>query len=176
MKQINTSRLTIRLSEIKDARELIDLDHLIWTEQTSPGPLIWKSQEDFLLDTPPGSQLVALNEDKLCGYVGFGCPSTMESNRHVCEVNIAVHPDYQREGIGSQLMEAIKAHAAAHGIRKLRLRVLSCNDAALAFYRKCGFKEEGRLREEFYLGGRYVDEIFMACMITGGQGYGDYLA
>ena len=176
MKQINKARLTIRPSEIKDVRELIDLDHLIWTEDTSPGPMLWRSQEDFLLNAPPGSQLVALQDDKLCGYVGFGCPSRMESNRHVCEVNIAVHPNYQRLGIGRQLMEAIKEHAAAHAIRKLRLRVLSCNESAISFYRECGFVEEGRLREEFYLGGRYVDEIFMSCMLTGGNGYGDHLA
>lgn len=72
MKQINKARLTIRPSEIKDVRELIDLDHLIWTEDTSPGPMLWRSQEDFLLNAPPGSQLVALQDDKLCGYVGFG--------------------------------------------------------------------------------------------------------
>lgn len=94
----------------------------------------------------------------------------------MCEVNIAVHPNYQRLGIGRQLMEAIKEHAAAHAIRKLRLRVLSCNESAISFYRECGFVEEGRLREEFYLGGRYVDEIFMSCMLTGGNGYGDRLA
>lgn len=52
MKQINKARLTIRPSEIKDVRELIDLDHLIWTEDTSPGPMLWRSQEDFLLNAP----------------------------------------------------------------------------------------------------------------------------
>lgn len=176
MKLSNRDRFIIRFSEIKDVRELIHLDHMIWTEDTSPGPLIWRSQEDYLLNAPPGSQLVALKDDKLCGYVGFGCPSRMESNRHVCEVNIAVHPDYQRLGIGRQLIEAIKEHAADNAIRKLRLRVLSCNESALSFYRKCGFVEEGRLREEFYLGGRYVDEIFMCCMLAGGEGYGDHLA
>lgn len=97
----------------------------------------------------------------------------MESNRHVCEVNIAVHPRFQRLGVGSRLIAEIKRHAVRHGIRKLRLRVLSCNTPALHFYRKCGFEEEGRLREEFYLSGRYVDEVFMSCWLTGGEGDGD---
>lgn len=175
MKPMNKDMLIIRPSEIKDVRELIALDHMIWTENTSPGPLMWRSQEDYLLNAPPGSQLVAIREDKLCGYVGFGCPSRMESNSHVCEVNIAVHPSYQRLGIGSQLIEAIKEHASNHAIRKLRLRVLSCNRPARSFYRKCGFLEEGRLREEFYLGGRYVDEIFMSCMLRGGTEHGNHL-
>lgn len=167
------SALVIRPSELKDVRELIGLDHLIWTEQTAPSPLMWRSREDYLLHAPPGSQLVAVQDGELCGVVGFGCPTEMESNRHVCEVNIAVHPRYQRLGIGSRLIAEIKRHAACHGIRKLRLRVLSSNTAAIMFYRKCGFEEEGRLREEFYLGGRYVDEIFMSCRLTGGEEDGD---
>jgi ribosomal protein S18 acetylase RimI-like enzyme len=176
MQQINGGQLTIRPSEIKDARELIVLDNMIWTEDTTPGPLMWRSREDYLLHAPPGSQLVALQGGELCGYVGFGCPSGMESNRHVCEVNIAVHPRFQRQGIGGMLIAAIKRHAAAHGIRKLRLRVLSSNEPALAFYRKCGFHEEGRLKDEFYLSGHYVDEVFMCCMLTGGNEDGSHFA
>ncbi|MEK4061243.1 MULTISPECIES: GNAT family N-acetyltransferase [unclassified Paenibacillus] len=176
MQQIIRGSLTIRPSEFKDTRELIILDNMIWTEETTPGPLMWCSREDYLLHAPPGSQLVALQEGELCGYVGFGCPSGMESNRHVCEVNIAVHPKFQRLGIGGQLIEAIKQHAGENGIRKLRLRVLSSNTPALSFYRKCGFEEEGRLREEFYLGGHYVDEVFMSCMLTGGKGNGGHFA
>lgn len=176
MQQLNGGSLTIRPSEIRDARELIILDNMIWTEETTPGPLMWRSREDYLLHAPPGSQLVALHEGELCGYVGFGCPTGMESHRHVCEINIAVHPRFQRQGIGSQLVGAIKRHAAANGIRKLRLRVLSSNHSALSFYIKCGFHEEGRLKEEFYLSGNYVDEVFMYCMLTGGNKDGSHLA
>ncbi|AIQ55234.1 GNAT family N-acetyltransferase [Paenibacillus sp. FSL R7-0331] len=176
MQQINEGSLTIRPSEIRDVRELILLDNMIWTEDTTPGPLMWRSREDYLLHAPPGSQLVALQNGELCGYVGFGCPSGMESNRHVCEVNIAVYPQFQRQGIGRRLIGAIREHAAANGIRKLRLRVLSSNEPALAFYRKCGFQEEGRLKEEFYLNGHYVDEVFMSCMLTGGNQNGSHFA
>ncbi|MGN7762156.1 N-acetyltransferase family protein [Paenibacillus sp. 22594] len=176
MQQLNRDAFTIRPSEIKDARELIVLDNMIWTEDTTPGPLMWRSREDYLMHAPPGSQLVALQDGELCGYVGFGCPSGMESNRHVCEVNIAVHPRFQRQGIGRELIQAIKSHAAENGIRKLRLRVLSCNEPALAFYRKCGFVEEGRLHEEFYLRGRYVDEVFMSCKLIGGNTNGSHFA
>jgi RimJ/RimL family protein N-acetyltransferase len=162
MQQVDSGALIIRPSEIKDARELIALDHIIWTEEITPGPLKWRSREDYLQHAPPGSQLVAIHEGKLCGYVGFGCPSRLDSHRHVCEINIAVAPSFQRAGIGRKLVEAVKQHALNHDIRKLRLRVLSCNTTALAFYHACGFQEEGRLREEFYLGGHYIDEVFMA--------------
>lgn len=169
MQQQDSGTLLIRPSEIRDVRELIALDHLVWTKETTPGPMVWRSQEDYLQHAPPGSQLVAFYDDKLCGYIGFGCPSRMESHRHVCEINIAVHPNVRRRGIGRELIEAVKKHVRDYGIRKLRLRVLSVNEAALAFYRSCGFEEEGRLREEFYLQGRYVDDIFMGLMLSDGQ-------
>lgn len=173
MQQQDSGTLLIRPSEIRDARELIALDHLVWTEETTPGPMVWRSQEDYLQHAPPGSQLVAYNGSELCGYIGFGCPSRMASHRHVCEINIAVHPDYRRKGVGRQLIEAVKQHVSIHGVRKLRLRVLSVNKAALAFYHSCGFEEEGRLREEFYLQGRYVDDVFMSLMLKGaGDGQG----
>ncbi|MCL6601952.1 MAG: GNAT family N-acetyltransferase [Paenibacillus sp.] len=166
MRPIKDDYLVIRPSEIRDARELILLDNMIWTEDTSPGRLTWCSREDYLLHAPPGSQLVAVEDSELCGYVGFGHPTGMESNRHVLEINIAVHPRFQRLGIGLRLMETMKRMAAEKGIRKLRLRVLSCNQAALSFYTKCGFQEEGRLVDEFFLGGRYVDEVFMSFMLN----------
>ena len=59
--------------------------------------------------------------------------------------NIAVHPDYQRQGIGQRLIEAMKAWAAEQGVRKLSLRVLTTNPGAMEFYRNCGFVEQGRL-------------------------------
>lgn len=165
MRQEKELALTIRTSEMKDVRELIELDRIVWTEDTAPAPLVWQSCEDYLLHAPPGSQLVAADEERLYGYIGFRCPSGLESNQHVYEVHIAIHPEFRHLGIGMKLMEAVKELAARRGIRKLRVRVLSSNQRALAFYRKCGYREEGRLKEEFFLAGRYVDDVFMGLML-----------
>jgi RimJ/RimL family protein N-acetyltransferase len=40
--------------------------------------------------------------------------------------------------------------------------VLGGNAGARALYTACGFVVEGVLREEFWLGGRYVDDVLMA--------------
>lgn len=166
MKKIQQETLTIRFSEMKDAAALMALDRLVWDRNTAPAPLEWTSRDHYLLHCPPGSQLVALHKAKLCGYVGFQPPTGLHSNRHVLELNIAVHPDYQRQGIGVRLIEAAKAMARAEGVSKLRLRVLSSNPGALSFYRNCGFTEEGRLIQEFYVDGRYVDDILMCCFLS----------
>ncbi|MDR9853455.1 GNAT family N-acetyltransferase [Paenibacillus sp. VCA1] len=154
--------LTIRVSRMKDAQALMDIDELVWTERTAPEPLRWTSREEFLRHCPPESQLVADADGTVCGYVGFRDPTGLAAHAHVCEINIAVHPAYQREGIGTRLIGEAKVWAAGQGKLKLRLRVLSTNAGAIRFYRKCGFVEEGRLHREYRVGGGYADEIWMA--------------
>jgi RimJ/RimL family protein N-acetyltransferase len=62
-------------------------------------------------------------------------------------------------------MDAMKQYALEQGITKLRLRVLSSNPGAIAFYTQCGFVTEGRLISEFYIAGKYVDDILMSYFI-----------
>lgn len=161
-----TDSVLVRLSQMRDAGELMELDALAWDELTTPAGLLhWESREQYLQKCPPGSQLVAVIGETVCGYLGFGHPTPLDSNRHVYEINIAIHPAYQRRGIGRRLMEAVKQLAAEHGVRKLSLRVLASNPSAIAFYRSCGFEEQGRLVEEFLLNGVYVDDILMWCPV-----------
>ncbi|MEF3353420.1 GNAT family N-acetyltransferase [Paenibacillus sp. GYB006] len=157
--------LTVRRSNLQDAAQLMELDALIWNEHNAPAPVLWKSKEEYLLASPPGNQFIALKDNKLCGYIGYRPPTSLISNNHVYEIHIAVHPAYQRQRIGKSLMDSMIEHAKREGIRKLRLRVLSSNLAALAFYKQCGFVEEGRLSSEFYIAGAYVDDILMRYML-----------
>lgn len=160
------SSIWIRLSEIQDAGVLMELDALAWSPQSTPGEIKWDSREQYLRKCPPGSQLIAGIGDQICGYLGFDYPTPLPSNQHVYEINIAVHPHYQRLGIGRKLIEAIKQRAAVQEKRKLSLRVLASNSGAIQFYQSCGFIEQGRLIEEFYLNGQYVDDILMWCPVA----------
>jgi ribosomal protein S18 acetylase RimI-like enzyme len=155
----------IRLSELKDAAQLMELDALVWDKYTSPEPLNWRSRQQYLQHCPPGSQLIAVQGERVCGYVGFHPATGMPVNRHVYEINIAVHPHDRRCGMATALMDAMKQYALEQGITKLRLRVLSSNPGAIAFYTQCGFVTEGRLISEFYIAGKYVDDILMSYFI-----------
>ncbi|HBU81040.1 MAG TPA: N-acetyltransferase [Paenibacillus sp.] len=155
----------IRPSEIKDAAQLMELDALVWDKYTSPEPLNWRSRQQYLQHCPPGSQLIAVQGERVCGYVGFHPATGMPVNRHVYEINIAVHPHDRRCGMATALMDAMKQYALEQGITKLRLRVLSSNPGAIAFYTQSGFVTEGRLMSEFYIAGKYVDDILMSYFI-----------
>lgn len=156
----------IRFSALKDAGKLMELDHQVWDHRTAPQPLVWESREQYLLHCPPGQQLVAETGDgTLAGYLGFKAPTELDSNQHVYELWIAVDRQYRRRGIGVRLMTAFKAFARRESKLKLRLRVLSSNEEAVAFYQSCGFQEEGRLVREYHVKGQYVDDILMACFL-----------
>ena len=67
---------------------------------------------------------------------------------------IAVHPDYQGQGIGSSILEYIEQMLAARGERVLLVETsgLASFECTRQFYRKCGYDEEARIRE-FYQAG-----------------------
>ena len=62
---------------------------------------------------------------------------------------IAVDPSHRRAGLGSDLMRAFLAWAAAAGIRTVHLEVREGNAGARAFYARWGFAETGR-RARYY--------------------------
>jgi RimJ/RimL family protein N-acetyltransferase len=51
-------------------------------------------------------------------------------------------------------------------LHKVALGVFEFNERAYACYRKCGFVDEGRFREEYFQDGRYWDVIRMSILRT----------
>jgi RimJ/RimL family protein N-acetyltransferase len=157
--------IEIRLSKESDFGQLIDLDHRIWSSKTTPSTISWESIDQFAKQNPEGSQVVALVDGKVAGYLGFHAPTPLETNQHVRELDIAVDERFQGRGIGKQLLEKGKIEAKEIGIHKLSLRALATNEGAIQFYKKCGFIEQGRLINEFYIDGKYEDDLLMYMLL-----------
>lgn len=83
-------------------------------------------------------------------------------NAHTAEFGVAVLPEFRGRGIGEHLTRESLAWSRGVGIRKVRLGVFASNAAAIGLYRKLGFREEARLRDEVMIEGRPVDEILMS--------------
>jgi RimJ/RimL family protein N-acetyltransferase len=47
-------------------------------------------------------------------------------------------------------------------VRKVSLEVLAANARALALYRAIGFEEEGRLKSQYFTGGRFEDVLILS--------------
>jgi len=78
------------------------------------------------------------------GYAGF---QVILDEGHI--TNIAVHPDYRRQGIGELLLGDLFEQARLHGVLRLTLEVRASNAAAQGLYYKYGFEVEGR-RPRYY--------------------------
>lgn len=157
----------IRLARKDDDPALTALDVATWSPDVTPAPAWPQDRRFFNSESRPEDVLVADVDGHVAGYAKLGPALPLESSRHVLEVKgLVVDPDHHRRGIGRLLMEAAVRAASARGARRLTLRVLAPNTAARALYESCGFAVEGVLREEFRLGGRYVDDVLMALDLT----------
>jgi ribosomal protein S18 acetylase RimI-like enzyme len=158
--------MTIRQARPEDEPELRQIDAATWTAAVSPAPPPSAGAAFFGERTAPADVLVADAGGVIAGYAALGQSVPLASRSHVLDIRgLAVHPARQRAGVGRRLVEACIEQARSRGARKLSLRVLGGNAAARRLYQSCGFVVEGVLREEFFLAGRYVDDVVMACAL-----------
>lgn len=159
------TNMMIRKSQESDIKKLIELQNLVLDNSNTPGLKYWESVEEYANHCPPGSQIVAVIQNNVTGYLGFHPPTKLKSNSHVLEIDIGVHHDYQRMGVGRELVNYITTWAQKNEYRKLSLRVLSSNPVAITFYESNGFKVQGSLKDEFFIDGHFVDDILMYKML-----------
>jgi putative acetyltransferase len=117
------------------------------------------------LDTPGyvGLNLVAEADGRIVGNGGLHPPAPALRRRHALGLGILVASDWQRRGVGSQLMSALLDAADRWlGCLRVELTVYTDNEAAVALYRRFGFEHEGTHRAFALRDGRYVDAHAMA--------------
>lgn len=88
--------------------------------------------------------LVAMEGERVAGYVGS---QTVLGEADM--MNIAVHPDFRRKGIGEALVKKLIAELSQRGCHSLTLEVRVSNGPAKSLYGKLGFVLVGR-RKNYY--------------------------
>lgn len=69
------------------------------------------------------------------------------------------------KGYGTEAIKLIQEFAFNRlNLHKLDLEVREYNDRAIRCYKKCGFVEEGRFRENYFIDGKYTDTLFMGIL------------
>jgi [ribosomal protein S18]-alanine N-acetyltransferase len=76
--------------------------------------------------------------------------------------NVAVHPEFWRQGVGRALVQIALTTARELGLTKMMLEVRASNEPAQRLYRDFGFAEDGR-RKRYYANGE--DAILMSVML-----------
>ena len=96
------------------------------------------------LKNPLSFWLVALDGERVAGYIGS--QTVMDESDMM---NVAVHPDYRKQGIATALIVGLVEELRNRGSRCLTLEVRASNETAISVYRKLDFQEVGR-RKNYY--------------------------
>ena len=127
--------MEIRKMTAREVPQVAELEKLCfampWSEKSVAGEL----------DNPLALWLVAMEGDRLAGYVGS--QTVMDETDMM---NLAVGSEFRRQGVGEALVNALTASLKELGSRCLTLEVRDSNEAARALYGKLGFTEIGRRR------------------------------
>lgn len=127
-----TTMANAHVSQVADLEKLCFSDP--WSEKSVASEL----------DNPLSIWLVAVEGERLAGYVGS---QTVLDETDM--MNIAVHPDYRRRGVAEQLVEQLVEALKQRGSRCLTLEVRASNEPARKLYEKLGFQQIG-LRKNYY--------------------------
>ena len=141
----------IRDAIARDLPRIIEIERLAF-----PAPWTLASFEREL--TLPFSRIMLAIPAEGAGasIAGFMCRWLIADECHI--LNIAVHPDSRRLGIGTVLLSEAVSEAKSTGAGVVTLEVRRSNLAARQLYRKFEF-EERRLRRHYY--GPGEDAIIM---------------
>jgi diamine N-acetyltransferase len=161
------------------AIEMEDLDrYLAWVNDeevmryvaASAFPFSRVQEEDFLRELvkhtrPPeiAYAIETLEDGTHIGSVGLhkvGGPA------HTAELGIMIGDKaYWNRGFGTDTITTTLYFAFEElNLNRVSLTVDEDNGRGIACYRKCGFIEEGRLRQDRYRGGKYYDTLVMGVL------------
>ena len=99
--------------------------------------------ESMPIDLNVQKGYVAEDKSAIIGFVTY-----VSDNRNAKISWLGILPDYQRQGIGSRLLEAVEKELRKTGVKKLRVGTVAESEKyepyerTRAFYRKMGFKVE----------------------------------
>jgi putative acetyltransferase len=157
---------TIRRAEPSDADGLYKIyssPKVVWGTLQLPFPSTetWRKR---LAEPPEGTfNLLVCVENEVIGQLGLDTFPSHPRRRHVGQIGMSVHDDWQGKGAGSALMQAaIDLADNWLNLSRIELEVCTDNDPAIHLYKKFGFVIEGTHPRFAFRDGEFVDVYAMA--------------
>ncbi len=124
--------------------DLTDVDGIVSIEQVSfPSP--WpKRVFEREIESERSYKRVIRFEGTVVGYI-----VTWSIYDEIHILNIAIHPDFRRIGLGETLIRDCIAYSKEHDFKYIILEVRPSNAGALKLYAKLGFRKL-RVRRKYY--------------------------
>ncbi|WP_353933170.1 ribosomal protein S18-alanine N-acetyltransferase [Okeanomitos corallinicola TIOX110] len=95
----------------------------------------------------PNSHFLGIFPPFSSELLGMGCFWSILEEAHI--TILAVHPQYQHQGLGQALLYSLLKAASDLGLERATLEVRVSNQAAISLYQKFGFKTAGK-RPRYY--------------------------
>ena len=149
--------ITIRLATPADAPDMAEVHMRSWEvaykdiippeyiqATNATRPALWKR----IITDENTTQYVIQTRGKTVGIMCVvATPQDDDVSNDVCELEgIYLHPDYYRQGIGTQAMEFAFDIARGWGKTAMTLWVFAENANSIKFYEKCGFTADGKTK------------------------------
>ncbi|WLR42219.1 GNAT family N-acetyltransferase [Bacillus carboniphilus] len=164
----------IRIATESDAESIIEIRKgIILSENTtkfflsSPNNIpvdVNKEQEKINTSQSKGNLNIVFEvDDQVIGFLVF-YRFEQERLRHAGTLGMGIKEEYCNQGIGTKLIQdLLKWATKQNGLEKICLGVVSVNERAMKLYKRMGFAEEGRQRNQIkYEDGTYADDLLMA--------------
>ncbi|WJE54604.1 GNAT family N-acetyltransferase [Bacillus cereus] len=107
---------------------------------------------------------VAVEGEQLVGFI-LANGGNVQRNKHAAAIVIGILQGYSEKGIGTALFKEIERWAKLHDVWRLELTVMAHNTRAQALYKKAGFEKEGVKKASLIVGGKNIDEYYMAKLL-----------
>lgn len=108
---------------------------------------------------------VAEADNKLTGYLAaYG--GDFKRNQHCAHIIVGILQAFSGRGIGKKLFSELEKWAKQNGVHRLELTVMRHNERAINLYQKMGFEIEGTKRDSLLVNQKYVDEFYMAKLLS----------
>jgi ribosomal-protein-alanine acetyltransferase len=131
--------IEIRTFEPKDIFSVIKLASQTLTEKYSP------SLFSYFYETNPDGFIIANFNHKIIGFL----IGVKINNQKTKILMLSVSPKYQKQKIGTKLLEEFIKRGQKENINTIELEVRTDNFKAIKFYEKHGFKKKIKIKE-FY--------------------------
>lgn len=138
-------KLRLQLAKAEQLPQVVELDKLslggLWTLEGYRRELASPNSNLLVMSVV---NVTTQTEEQV---IGCGCFWAILEEAHI--TLLAIHPDYQRRGLGKLLLYALLKDAVKRKLERATLEVRESNQVALSVYQKFGFKTAGR-RKGYY--------------------------
>src|SRR5215213_11595258 len=127
--------------DLSTFRSLIELFNMVFEED--PSSIGNDANLSTLLGKPQLIAMAALNEKEVVGgLTAYELPMYYTDHPEVFLYDLAIKPEYQRMGIGKELIRSLKEECSRNGVREFFVMAHAEDEHAIEFYRSTGGKSE----------------------------------